>query len=191
MGCLFNIKEDPCEYTDLANTYPDVTAYMTERLNFYNNHQLLLVSQEDAFTCVAVSEGKEYWAPFQTYDEAIVSFETRLYTDWIVKYEDIQTGNYDKHDVNKWKEILNSYDLTTTKTVNNDKNTNNKTKNGGILFLEILIVIILIGMCIGTICYCKMCKNMDDNYKDKETTYDVNERTPLINDKKVNVSDIQ
>lgn len=35
--CLFHIKNDPCEFYNLADTYPDILSQLMERLQFYNS----------------------------------------------------------------------------------------------------------------------------------------------------------
>jgi len=85
-GCLFDLVNDPCEYTNVISSYPDVAQYLRSRLIYYNS------SQVDPLTTLMSTASAEmidpdlfdgYWSPFLDDDE--VTFETILESDFQTK----------------------------------------------------------------------------------------------------------
>jgi hypothetical protein len=38
--CLFDIKNDPCEYTNIAQKYPDIVDFLLDKIAYYNKSSL-------------------------------------------------------------------------------------------------------------------------------------------------------
>eukprot|EP01083_Nonionella_stella_P001832 5260_1 len=74
-GCLFNIEEDPCEYTNLVEMYPDVAQHMIHRLDFHQHkatEPLITMDNQLPFDQIdpRLACNSEFWCPFQEYHEA-------------------------------------------------------------------------------------------------------------------------
>lgn len=62
--CLFNIKDDPCEYHDLSEKHPDILASLVEKLNGYRGS---MVPPRNNYTADPLANPKLYngvWQPW-------------------------------------------------------------------------------------------------------------------------------
>merc|ERR1712232_224651 len=55
--CLFNIKDDPCEYANVASQHPDIVKQMVKRLADYQKTAVDIVKGEGCDPVVSNSSG--------------------------------------------------------------------------------------------------------------------------------------
>jgi len=121
-GCLFDLVNDPCEYTNVISSYPDVAQYLRSRLIYYNS------SQVDPLTTLMSTASAEmidpdlfdgYWSPFLDDDE--VTFETILESDFQTKKSEFMKRPHHDFQQQDIETLVNRY---TTHNKNNENTTN-------------------------------------------------------------------
>lgn len=76
-GCLFNIKNDPCEFNDLSQNEPSLVDKFEKQLNAYKQ-QLVPQMVADADPNCDPSQWDHYWTPWITDDDQDPSDTTSL-----------------------------------------------------------------------------------------------------------------
>eukprot|EP01084_Bolivina_argentea_P173328 300205_1 len=85
MGCLFDISADPCEFTDLSETWPLTLAYLQGALQDLQS-KLPMDLEDDGLILTAQSVedwipyASGFWDPWQDYEA--VEFESILYDEY-------------------------------------------------------------------------------------------------------------
>merc|ERR1712113_1087504 len=96
-GCLFNLAVDPCEVTNLGDSYPEIRDYFIDRLERYQRETpepLMLYIDKLNWSSMAPAvhcDDADFWCPYLEYE--VVNFEERL----TVEFLRIQ-GIYDEMD---------------------------------------------------------------------------------------------
>eukprot|EP01084_Bolivina_argentea_P227474 384165_1 len=86
IGCLFDISVDPCEFTDLSETEPDILSYLQEMLTLQMQKYLPSMQDWDMYALTIDSEENwipspdGFWSAWQDYKD--VKFEKTLYVDY-------------------------------------------------------------------------------------------------------------
>eukprot|EP01084_Bolivina_argentea_P127822 226025_1 len=96
-GCLFDIENDPCEYTNLVDEYMDVAKQMIHRLDFYNHKAIKpLITMDNQLSFDDIDPNvvcdSEFWCPFMSYKD--VEFE-KIVTN---KYKEVYAIPDEKQD---------------------------------------------------------------------------------------------
>lgn len=64
LPCLYNIKEDPCEFYNIADDYPEIVNELLTRLEWYRNTAVPPRNQPDDPTANPKYHGYE-WVPWK------------------------------------------------------------------------------------------------------------------------------